>query len=100
MSVLSDDMLKEIGKGAAAARDLETWLASEPRDLDGDLSPEAVAEEAARRRAIRAIGDAVLGMAPERSAFDVASEIAALAAGGCQNALGHMLFARSLESGA
>lgn len=98
MTVLSAEMLAEVRKGAAAARDLETWLADEERDPDGELSKAATAEEAARRDAIATIANAVIGMAPQMSAYDIAMEVSTMAAEGCQNALGHMLFASAISA--
>lgn len=96
MGVLSEEMRKEIGRGAAMARDLESWLAGEARDLDGDLSPEAIEEEGRRRHEIAGAAAAVIAMAPQMSAFDIASAVSAMAVEGCRNASGHLLFARSL----
>lgn len=98
MTALSAEVMAEVRKGAAAARDLETWLADEERDLDGELSQAATAEEATRRAAIAEIANSVIGLAPQMSAYDIALEVSTLAAEGCQNALGHMLFASAISA--
>lgn len=91
---LTDEALAEVSNGASIAATLENWLSTEEPDFDGELSVSAKQRLAGFKSSLTGCRDRVLGMMPEASGADISRAIEEMAASGCRNALGHMLFAR------